>query len=1098
VSRTYWRSPAQIEERPESRVFLEREFPEGASELPEGITRRDMVMLVGASLSLAGLASCRRPVEEIVPYVTAPEEVVPGIPRYYATTMPFRRSAYGLIVESHEGRPTKIEGNPSHPSTLGASSTRVQASVLGLYDPDRSQSVTQHGTGKSWDDFVTAWGQLSEAHAADGGAGLAVLSESFSSPTLARLVSELRARYPRLQWATYDAVSDESRLAGLRHATGRDLDLMLRLDRASVILALDADPLLTDPEMIRHARGFADGRRAASRQAQGRPEQGRGAGASGGAPSTLRDPQGRPEPGRGATGSGQAMNRLYAVEGVYSLTGAMADHRLRLESGQIAPFLAALATRLAPPAAGAANLAGAGVPGGVPNAAAALGAPGVDPRWIDALAKDLLANRGKGLIVVGERQPAVVHATVCALNTYLGNTGRTVSYFETKDAALPSVSSLASLVSAMKAGAVQTLVVLGGNPVFDAPADLDFAAAMAKVPHSIALGHTVDETSSKAEWHIPCAHYLESWGDARAVGGTLSVVQPLILPLFGGRTPVEVLGLMVGGEDRPGYDIVRETWRPILGEAEFDRKWNRVLHDGLLADSELPEVVPDLTGDPVAELARLNGRLRAGGASASLAEALAEAGGAGAAARRADAGSPGGLEIVFLPSPWLHDGRFANDGWLQELPDPLTKLTWDNPALVSPKTAETLGLASEDVVRLDYAGRSLELPVGILPGMADGVVALTLGYGRLRAGRIGSGVGFDAFTVRTSQAPGSDGGATLTRLGRKYPLSSTQHHGSMEGRPLVRESTLAELRSELASGPARAEGAHAGDSRRAPSRDGALGVFEEDPQHFSLWKEHAYDQGPQWGMTIDLNSCIGCNACMTACQSENNVPVVGKIQVAKGREMHWLRVDRYFAGEPSGSPEIVFQPVPCMHCEDAPCEQVCPVAATVHDGQGLNVMVYNRCIGTRYCSNNCPYKVRRFNFFNFTKDTPAILKLAMNPDVTVRARGVMEKCTYCTQRINRVKIDAKLAGRELRDGDVKTACQQACPASAIEFGDLRDPSSRVVKAKADPRNYALLDELNTRPRTTYLAKVRNPNPDLEGVRTDAQAWRAGKDGALLV
>jgi molybdopterin-containing oxidoreductase family iron-sulfur binding subunit len=735
----------------------------------------------------------------------------------------------------------------------------------------------------------------------------------------------------------------------------------------------------------------------------------------------------------------------------------MADHRLRLESRQIAPLLAALAARLAPPAAGAASLTGAGV-------------PGVDSRWIDVLAKDLLANRGKGLIVAGERQPAAVHAAVCALNTYLGNTGRTVSYYETKDAALPSVSSLASLVSAINAGAVQTLVVLGGNPVFDAPADLDFASAMAKVAHTIALAHTVDETSSRAEWHIPRAHYLESWGDARAAGGTLSVVQPLILPLFGGRTPVEVLGLIAGGGDRPGYDIVRETWNPILGEGEFDRKWNRVLHDGFLSGSELPEVVPAFTAEPFAEL----GRLRVGGASGSV-----QSGTAGQAAP----GSPGDLEIVFLPSPSLHDGRFANDGWLQELPDPLTKLTWDNPVLVSSKTAETLGLASQDLVRLEYGGRSLELPVWLLPGMADGVVALTLGYGRSHAGRIGSGVGFDAFSVRSSTAPGFDSGVRLTKLARTYPLSATQEHGSMEGRPVVHESTLTELRAKPAAG-AEAENAHAGDSPQAPEGGGvpsALGVFPEDPHHFSLWKEHTYDQGHQWGMTIDLNACIGCNACMVACQSENNVPVVGKAQVAKGREMHWIRVDRYFSGEPDGSPEMVFQPVPCMHCEDAPCEQVCPVAATVHDGQGLNVMVYNRCIGTRYCSNNCPYKVRRFNFFNLTKGTPDILKLAMNPDVTVRARGVMEKCTYCTQRINRVRIDARLAGRELRDGDVKTACQQACPASAIEFGNLRDGSSRVVKAKADPRNYALLEELNTRPRTTYLAKVRNPNPDLEGV-----------------
>jgi molybdopterin-containing oxidoreductase family iron-sulfur binding subunit len=1001
VSRTYWRSLAQLDDSPEFRTALEREFPEGASELPEGITRRELMTLVGASLSLAGLAGCRRPVEEIVPFVISPEERIPGIPAYYATTMPFGRSAYGLVVESHEGRPTKIEGNPAHPSTLGASSSRVQASVLGLYDPDRSQSVAQRGTGKTWNDFVTAWAELAKTHAADGGAGLAVLSDSFSSPTLARLASQLRTLYPKSQWVTYDAVSEENRLAGLRQATGREIDLMLRLDRAAVILCLDADPLLTDPEMIRHARGFAAGRQA---------------GASGG-----------------------QMNRLYAVEGVYSLTGAMADHRLRLESRHIAAFLAALGARL-------------GVPGAVSPAGANV--PGLDPRWIDALAKDLLANRGKGVIVAGDRQPPAVHAAVCALNTHLGNTGTTVTYYETRDAALPSAGSLASLVAAMNGGTVQTLVVLGGNPVFDAPADLDFASALAKVPHSIALGHSVDETSAAAEWHVPRAHFLESWGDARGVGGTLSVVQPLILPLFGGRSAVEVLGLMLGGKERPAYDIVRETWAAILGPGEFDGKWNRVLHDGLLAGSELPEVVPGVTAAPFAELARLIGE---GGAS--------------------------GMEIVFLPSPSLHDGRFANDGWLQELPDPLTKLTWDNPALVSPKTAETLGLANGEMVRLDYAGRSLELPVWALPGMADSVVALTLGYGRPRAGRVGSGVGFNTFTLRGSKAPGFDSGVTLSRRGSRHPLSATQNHGSMEGRPIVRESTVTELRS-AASAPPPAEAGHATESQ-APAKEGAqspLGVFAEHTPHFSLWKEHTYDTGHQWGMTIDLNACIGCNACVTACQSENNIPVVGKTQVANGREMHWLRVDRYFSGEPSGSPEVVFQPVPCMHCEDAPCEQVCPVAATVHDAQGLNVMVYNRCIGTRYCSNNCPYKVRRFNFFNFTKDTPDILKLAMNPDVTVRSRGVMEKCTYCTQRINQARIDAKLAARELRDGDVKTACQQACPAAAIEFGNLRDASSRVVKAKADPRNYALLDELNTKPRTTYLAKVRNPNPELESAQ----------------
>jgi len=980
VSKAYWRSLAQIEQRPEYRNALEREFiDQDPSSIPEGISRRDMITLVGASLSLAGLTGCdiiRRPEHEIVPFVTMPEELVPGIPRYYATTMPFGRSAHGLIVESHEGRPTKIEGNPAHPASLGASSSRIQGSVLNLYDPDRSQAVRLKGETKSWNDFVTAWGELAKAHA--DGSGLAILSESYSSPTLARLATEFRTRFPKATWAIYDAISDENRLAGLKAATGRDVDAMLKFDQATVILTLDADPLLTDPEMVRHTRGFAAGRRA------------------------------------GATGG--TMNRLYAVEGVFSLTGAMADHRLRLQSSQIAAFLSALA----------------GVIGGGTSQAP----QGVDPKFLDAVAKDLQANRGKSLIVAGDRQPAAVHAAVCALNNTLGNTGKTVSYFETKDAALPSLASLTALVDAMKAGSIQTLLVLGGNPVYDAPADLDFAAAMAKVPHSIALTHSVDETSSRAEWHIPRAHYLESWGDARALGGTLSVVQPLILPLFGGKTPIEVLGAMLAGKDRPGYDIVRETWKPILGgEAEFDKKWNRILHDGLMPGSELPEVTPAIAGQAVADL----GRLRAEGASASQA-----------------------MEIVFLPSPALHDGRYANDGWLQELPDPMTKIVWDNPALISPKTAETLKVESEDMVRVTYANRSLDIPVSILPGMADNVVALTLGYGRANVGRIGSGVGFNTYTLRSSNSIGFGSGVTVNKLANTFSFSQTQEHGSMEGRPLVREATVAELRSESK------------EEEHLTSR----GVYEETSPHFSLWDPHKYDRGHQWGMTIDLNTCTGCNACMIACQSENNVPVVGKDQVKRGREMQWLRIDRYFAGEPEGSPEVVFQPIPCMHCEDAPCEQVCPVAATVHDAEGLNVMVYNRCIGTRYCSNNCPYKVRHFNFYNFTKDTPDILKLAMNPDVTVRSRGVMEKCTYCVQRISRAKIDTKLAGREIKDGDVKTACQQACPAGAIEFGDIRDQSSRVAKAKADPRNYTLLDELNTKPRTTYLKKVRNPNPEL--------------------
>ena len=739
VSRTYWRSLAQIEDSAEFRDALEREFPAGASELPEGVTRRDMMMLLGASLSLAGIAGCRRPVEEIVPFVTAPEEMVPGIPRRYATTMPFRRSAYGLIVESHEGRPTKIEGNPSHPSTLGASSSLVQASVLGLYDPDRSQSVTLQGKRKSWSDFATAWGQLAEAHGADGGSGLAILSESFCSPTLARLASELRSRYPRVQWATYDAVSDENRLEGVRQATGRGLDLMLRLDRAAVILALDADPLLTDPEMIRHARGFATGRNA---------------GASGG-----------------------AMNRLYAIEGVYSLTGAMADHRLRLESRQIAPFLAALAARLGLPTAGAAGVAGA--------------VPGVDARWIDALAKDLLANRGKGLIVAGERQPAAVHAAVCALNTssrqhgqdgqLLRDEGRVAS--EREIARLARRRDEQGHRSDARRPGRQSGVRCPRRPRLrrgnGEGASVDRAWTHGR--RDIRQGKVAHPARSLPRVVGRCAR---GWRHAQR--------RPAAHP-----SPVRwtIPGRSAGADGRRARIVPATTScaRPgtrSWARRDFDTKWNRVLHDGFLSGSELPEVVPSLTAEPLAGLASLVG---------------------GAGTTRAEAGSPGGLEIVFLPSPSLHDGRFANDGWLQELPDPLTKLTWDNPALVSPKTAETLGLASEDVVRIDHSGRALELPVSILPGMADGVVAVTVGYGRSHAGRIGSGVGFNAFSVRSSKAPGFDSNVRLTKLARTYPLSATQNHGSMEGRPIVRESTVTELRSELAARPTTAEPAHAGN-----------------------------------------------------------------------------------------------------------------------------------------------------------------------------------------------------------------------------------------------------------------------------------------------
>jgi MoCo/4Fe-4S cofactor protein with predicted Tat translocation signal len=966
----HWRSLDELEESPESRAFREREFPEGASEPPDAVSRRTILTLLGASAGAASLVACRRPEEHIVPYVEPPEQIMPGVPRHYATTMPSGTSAYGLVVESHEGRPTKVEGNELHPASLGASSARVQASVLDLYDPDRSQTVLRRGEASSWTDFVAAWKERAKLHAADGGESLALLSPPHASPTLARLLGELQKAYPKARVACYAPVSEANALAGVARAAGRPLLAVNHLDKAKAILALDADLLLGDPEMIRHTRGFAAGRRVAT--------------------------------------PGDAMSRLWAVEAVFSVTGANADHRLRLPARRIPAFLAALASELRK----------GGLAIDAPEAALPAG---VDAAWLKALADDLLKNKGASLVAAGARQPPAVHAAVVALNAALGNVPATVEYREPLEALLPSASALGEVVAALKDGKVKTLVVLGANPAYDAPADLEFAAAAAKAEELVHFGSHADETAALSSWHLPSAHFLEAWGDARARCGTLSVIQPLILPLYGAKSAIELVALLASGEDSPGHDLVQATWREVLGEADFDKRWNRVLHDGVLPNSTVAGVKLEPKPGVLGELAAVGG-------------------------------GTGELELVFQACPKLEGGASANNAWLHELPDAVTKAVWDNPLLLSPATAAAKGLKDEDVVKLEVKGRSLELPVLRVPGMADGTLALYLGYGRTRSGRVGTGVGFSAYALRGAAALDLATDVTLAPLGRKYQVSRTQDHGSMEGRPIIREASLEHYKAEPR-------------------------FANEETPLFSLWAEHEYKTRPQWGMVIDLNACTGCNACAVACQSENNIPVVGKDQVSRGREMAWLRIDRYFTGEPS-DPGAAFQPVPCMQCENAPCEQVCPVAATVHDAEGLNAMVYNRCIGTRYCSNNCPYKVRRFNFFNYTKDTPKVLKLANNPDVTVRARGVMEKCTYCVQRLSAAKIDARLSGRELKDGDVKTACQQACPAEAIQFGDLLELQSKVRKARENDRTYALLEELNTRPRTTYQARLRNPHPAL--------------------
>ncbi len=978
----YWRSLDQLADTPEFRELLEKEFPEDAAEMKNPLTRRNFLSLMGASLALAGLSACRRPVEKIIPYVKAPEQTIPGIPRYYATTMPIGTSAYGVVVESHEGRPTKIEGNEQHPSSMGKSNTWMQASILDLYDPDRSQRPVNNGEDKDWTDFVGFWRSLYEDYRQNKGLGLAILSDSFSSPSLSRMKDEFKKKFPAATWTCYAPISQETVYRGISLASGSSYHPLYHYQQADVILSLDSDFLLTENENIVQTKGFAAGRRV----------------------NSISD----------------KMNRLYMVESSYSTTGAMADHRLRLPSSQIAGFVFLLAGELKKQ----------GIPVVGTDEIILEGEIKANRKWISAVSKDLIANRGKSLVVAGYCQPAGVHALVFLINHALGNVGKSVTYRELTDLCESQVSDLIRLTGQMKEGTVKTLIMLGGNPVYNAPADLDFANALGKVENTIHLSPSMDETSHRVHWHIPQAHYLESWGDCRSANGSLSLIQPLIAPLFDSHSMLELLFLINEGSEGKGYEITRQTWKKFLPKKEFEKNWRHVLHDGVLPISHLPEIHPKIN------MKSILGHFRNNPIQVNIPD-------------------ENNLEIVFHTSPAVYDGRFSNIGWLQELPDSVSKLSWDNAALVSHKTANTLGIKNEDLIVLNLQGRETVIPVWILPGLADFSVSVMLGYGRTSAGRIGNGVGFDVYRLRTSQSINFDLGLTIRKTLDRHTLANTQDHSSMEGRPLVREATLAEYQKN----PGFAE------------------KMVDHPPLVSLWEEHPYEEGYQWGMSIDLNSCTGCNACTIACQSENNIPIIGKEQVKNGREMHWIRIDRYFSGDVD-DPEMVHQPVACHHCEMAPCEQVCPVAATVHDEEGLNLMTYNRCIGTRYCSNNCPYKVRRFNFFNYTNDLPEIVKMVQNPDVTVRSRGVMEKCTYCLQRISAAKINSKNENRDVQDGDIQTACQQACPANAIVFGNINDPESAVSKAKKNNRKYEMLAELNLKPRTSYLARLRNPNPEL--------------------
>jgi MoCo/4Fe-4S cofactor protein with predicted Tat translocation signal len=978
----YWRSLDELAGTPEFQELLHREFPQGASELVDPVSRRTFVKLMGASLALAGVTACtRQPAEKIVPYVRQPEEILPGKPLYFATAMPLAGYATPLLVESHEGRPTKIEGNPDHPVNRGSADVFAQASILGLYDPDRSQTLTYRGDIRPWGVFLSAIKAAVDAKRALGGDGIRLLTGSVTSPTLADQLRQLLAEFPAIKWHQWEpAGRDESR-EGARLAFGEYVDVHYRLNKAQVILALDADFLGSGPGSLRYAREFAEGRRV--------------------------------------TGGRREMNRLYAVEATPSATGTIADHRLPIQASAIGPFALALAAAL-------------GVPGAVAGPVATEAAS-----WVAPLARDLQRHRGASLVVAGDEQPAAVHALVHAINQALGNIGETVVCTEPVEAAPANqLASLRALAADMEAGKVDTLVILESNPVYTAPADLKFDdRLMAKVPLRIHLGLYEDETSALCHWHIPAAHYLESWGDARAADGTVTIVQPLIAPLYGGRSAHELVGAMVSKQaGQSGHDIVRAYWQQRTGlkDAAFDRFWRKALHDGLVADTAA--AARTVTARPV-----------------------------DAAAVR-PAGK--GLEILFRADPSVHDGRFANNGWLQELPKPHTKLTWDNAALVSPATAARLGVKSEQVIEVGYRGRQLKAPVWVVPGQAPDTITLHLGYGRTRAGRVGSNAGFNAYAIRTSEAPWSDHGVSVRPTTERLDLATAQDQQTMEGRAIVRSAGLEEFREKP---------------------DFAHHMVEAPKKSLTLYPEHEY-KGYAWGMAIDLNTCTGCNACVVACQAENNIPVVGKTEVSRGHKMHWLRVDRYYTGDPE-RPTAYNQPVPCMHCENAPCEVVCPVAATSHSSEGLNDMTYNRCVGTRYCSNNCPYKVRRFNFLLYQDWETPTLKMLRNPDVSVRSRGVMEKCTYCVQRINTAKIEAEKEGRPVRDGEIVTACEASCPSQAIVFGNINDPNSRVAKLKAEPLNYGVLEDLNTRPRTTYLAAVRNPNPEMPDAGKAREAER---------
>lgn len=1086
----YWKSLDDLAETPAFTEWVQREFPAGASEI-EGVNRRQFMKVMAASFGLAGLgmAGCRRPEQAILPYSQQPENVIPGVAIYFTSSQPGARDNVPLIVETQTGRPTKVEGNPSYKPYGGATSVYTQASILDLYDPDRATKSSMSPSAVR--DRLAA---INKAHSGDGGndgKGLVFLAEPSTSPSRAALVAQIKETFPEATWAEYSAINQTTSEQAAKAVFGKTLRSTPEFSKAKRVLALDADFLLNADASIGLARDFVKTRK-------------------------VKD-------SKDATN----MSRLYSVESSLTSTGSMADHRLRLSSSQMGAFIAKVAM-----AAGV-----SGLPADVKKAATSLD---VDSKWVEECAADLVANKGHAIVVAGEHLPKSVHAIVIAINAAIS---APVKYVQVADAE----AGIADAAARLNEGDVKTLVILGGNPVYNAPVDLDWAAAQAKATESIYFGIEKNETAKAASQVIAASHYLESWGDGRTFDGTLVPVQPMIEPLFPTFNELEMLARLAGADTTDAYSIVQATFK-----AQGGSDFNKFLSDGLLEGSAYKAV-------------------KAG--SGNYAAAI------NASELKAPALSASNLEVRFAPSSHAGDGRYANNGWMMECPDPMTKLTWDNAILISPRLAKELeeqqgiqifpgkkpmneeggitgkffegakgtlqvnkaefkrGKEQAVVAELTLNGRTVKAPIHVVPGMANYTVVLPLGMGRKVVGRVGLGVGFDAYTVRTSDALGVASGAALQLTPEHYPLANTQEHWSMEGRAIIRESNADYYKKHPDFASKMGVESHApanyGHDKDKSLQEKSVNQyrgnsaydhpsFAEPAPNVKVWKgEEARAKFPdiqQWGLAIDMNSCTGCTACVVACQSENSIPIVGKDQVLRGREMHWMRIDRYFSAEKYNQSEVPedvqvsFMGMMCQHCENAPCEQVCPVNATVHDTSGLNVMAYNRCVGTRYCANNCPYKVRRFNFFDWNKrqigefykgplgpvEEPELQKLQKNPNVTVRMRGVMEKCTYCTQRIEAAKIDQKRrAGAtgniKVADGAIKTACQQVCPTDAITFGDISDANSEVSKMKASDRNYSVLGYLNTRPRTTYLARLRNPNPKMPDAYKKPYAYSQYKE-----